>query len=97
MAWAPWRSVCPGMAEGRHPGRTPLALQPPDRVEWALLSQKVLGGASEVTEPAGAGMGRSQEVRDPCFRGSECAWIPAAALRGSWDGRTWGGQPGVGI
>ena len=96
VAWAPWRSVCPWMAEVRPPGWTPLALQPPDHVEWALLPQKVLGGAGEVTESAGAGMGRSQEVRGPCFGGSECAWIPAAALRGGWGGRTWGGQPGVG-
>lgn len=65
VAWAPWRSVCPGMAEGHRPGRTPLALQPPDPVEWALLPQKVLVGAGEVTEPAGAGVGRSE---GPLFR-----------------------------
>ena len=55
VAWAPWRSVCPGMAEGHHPGWTPLALQPPDRVEWALLSQKVLG--------AGGGAVKSQSLQ----------------------------------
>ena len=41
------------------------ALQPPDPVEWALLPQKVLVGAGEVTEPAGAGVGRSE---GPLFR-----------------------------
>ena len=44
VAWAPWRSLCPGTAEGSCPGPTPPALQMPDRMEWALLLQNVLKG-----------------------------------------------------
>ena len=57
---------------------------------WSGLCYRrksLVGG--EVTEPAGAGVGRSREVRAPFARGSRCAWIPAAALRGDC-----GGGPG---